>query len=135
MKQFKTISHIRTYQIGQFFFEKIGLEDTFPKEKPDEECIKELMERIEKMARVAYPSLFQESAALYSLSNGGLTRVAETITSQPLSVGEEALINCKSIPDLEKYLDLIDKVKDKEEKRKLFLAYDNKFAELSNTGK
>lgn len=56
--KYKTIGHHKTFNVNQFCYEKIYLQEEFPSDKPDAECIKELSERIDAMAKEVYPWLF-----------------------------------------------------------------------------
>jgi hypothetical protein len=56
----KRISHYKTYQPHQFCYEKIELSLEFPLDRPDEECFREILDRIEAMAKIAYPWLYEE---------------------------------------------------------------------------
>lgn len=59
-EQFKTWGWYKTYQISEFHYNKITLEDTFPKTMSDDDCIDDLDRRIEAQARRKYPHLFVE---------------------------------------------------------------------------
>lgn len=63
----KTISYTKTFQVYQFVNDKISIEDTFPSTVSDEECFRQLMERVDALGKIAYPHLF-ESTQVWSCS-------------------------------------------------------------------
>jgi hypothetical protein len=149
-KNLKTISHLRTFRITDFFYEKIGLEDNFPSDKPDEECIQELHDRIEAMARRVYPDLFPKfgNFQIYMPTTGKMeerwleatSEVAQQakqfplepkdVIQQPLGITEEMINSCKSLTVLTAYEKLIAK-QPEVVKIQLKKVYDKKVKELS----
>jgi hypothetical protein len=142
----KRISHYKTYNPHQFIYDKIELSEDFPTDKPDEECFRELLERIEAMAKVAYPWLFEEAkpfvsqlaSAFNNLGNPYSKVEAPTfvdarhiIKPKPHEpVTEEILRECKTISDLEWWFDAID-AKNGEERTSLWNVYDEMFEKFS----
>jgi hypothetical protein len=149
MKNHKTISHLRTFRITDFFYEKIGLEDTFPSDKPDEDCIQELHDRIEAMARRVYPDLFPKfgNFQIYMPTTGKMeerwieatSEVAQQakqfplepkdVIQQPLGITEEMINSCKSLVVLKAYDKLIKKLPE-EQQQKLRTIYNKKVEQL-----
>jgi hypothetical protein len=136
----KTITHIKTYQTSQFHFDKIGLEETFPSDKSDAECILELSRRIDAMAKEVYPWVF---------ANGGTIKVtipygmAESDIEIPVipKKKEEAtesnslldnINNSTNAKELKGWELLIKVEKDAKKKAELQSAYDKKMDELKN---
>jgi hypothetical protein len=136
----KTITHIKTYQTSQFHFDKIGLEETFPSDKSDAECILELSRRIDAMAKEVYPWVF---------ANGGTIKVtipygmAESDIEIPVipKKKEEAtesnslldnINNSTNTKELKSWELLIKVEKDAKKKSELQSAYDKKMDELKN---
>jgi hypothetical protein len=130
--KFKVISYSKTFPIAQYINEKIGVEIELDDTDNPEEVFKRAKQTVEIFYRQSNPESFLEARERIT-DNGHAKYPLTPSESQPkLGLGEETIMSCKDLKSLEIYLPLIDKVKDKEEKRKLFLAYDNKFAELSN---
>lgn len=133
----KTISAIKTYPIQQFVYDKIGLEDTFPSSVPDEECIKQLHERIEAMARAAYPWYFAAGKKIevnpeytHLLERDeAQEKITENIITKGVGI-EGTIRQCTTLKELELYFKIIDKKPDSEEKQKLWGVYDEQYEKL-----
>lgn len=137
---YKTIYHCKTIQVQQYVNDKIGLEDSFPKEKPDAECIRELNDRIEEMAKIAYPWLYEQKQPKgYSVNANGETFYipnkvngieTNSVTVTDLPPLEHRIRSCMSINELELCEKKIDEIKDQKEKTRHWLIYDEIYAKL-----
>jgi len=138
MGKTKTITHVKTFQTSQFHFDKIGLEDTFPSEKPDIECIQELSERIGAMAKELYPWVFANGSAAKVLVPYGMVENIEIpiIPSKREVEQEEAILDkilhSETIKELKSWKILITVEKDPNKKFELNSAYDMKMKELTS---
>ena len=125
---YKTIYHCKTIQVQQYVNDKIGLEDSFPKEKPDAECIKELNDRIEEMAKVTYPWLYTNGkpVAFEVVDRHNAIPVVEV--ERPISQNDrikQQISQCSDVKVLETFKLLASK------NTELLLAYNARHAELS----
>jgi hypothetical protein len=137
----KRISHYKTYNPHQFIYDKIELSEDFPTDKPDEECFRELLERIEAMAKVAYPWLYDiqvnpEYAHLLKEepkwhTYGGVQVKASPLimTPQEVPVPEQKPLlqliqESKTVSELKSWELLIKVEKDKGKRKELSEAYD-----------
>ena len=123
----KRISFYQTWNPHQFHYDKLEISQEFPIDKPDEECIAELKQRIENMARVVYPWLFEPAntyTATVGLShdNSSSTILVDITTSK--SDEKEAILNCKTVPELQGFRLIKDKSPELKE------AYAKKLKEL-----
>jgi hypothetical protein len=146
MKQYKRIGHQKTYQAHQFCYEKIELSEDFPIDKPDEECFRELLERIEAMAKVAYPWLYEEEKTFawsskfkfspevpYGLTVEAPPLMEKIVEDQPEEKPLLQLIQeSESARELESWKLLIQVEKDEVKKRELFVAYEQKMDVFKN---
>jgi hypothetical protein len=133
----KRISHYKTYNPHQFIYDKIELSEDFPTEKPDEECFRELLERIEAMAKVAYPWLYeQEKPFVNSLATKAFINAyseperfeAEEPEQKPLL---QLIQESKTLRELKSWELLIKVEKDKVKREELSTTYETKLAELT----
>lgn len=128
-----SVFYTKTFQVTQFHYDKIGCEVALnEKENPDEAFI--LAEKfIDNTAKRVYPHLFND-ADLNNEWKQAASEVAQQVPIQPMEIGvtEERLRSCTHLQTLEIYFHIIDRLKDAEEKRKLWLVYDEMYAKLSN---
>lgn len=150
--KYKRIGHQKTYKPFEFVYEKIELTEDFPIDKPDEECIKELVERIESMAKVAYPNLYQQeksfvsalAASLRSASNPYPEPVSVSLSETHFTNGKynveeqpqeeqkpllQLIQESKTVRELNSWRVLMAVAKNKDELHK---AYDEKMEQLQN---
>jgi hypothetical protein len=159
MKQYKRIGHQKTYQAHQFCYEKIELSEDFPTDKPDEECFRELLERIEALAKIAYPWLFNEwvsetsyivpgdefgpAGKMASLPKDFVKTANITLTDahrvngkeKPLSPKDNYLLEinqCTNTESLKALRFLAKTLKVEADKKEVEKAYETKLAELTN---
>jgi hypothetical protein len=143
MKQYKRIGHQKTYQAHQFCYEKIELSEDFPTDKPDEECFRELLERIEALAKVAYPWLFEEEiptqkswpVTSYKIPGGPFEVNGKTNEHvQPLSPKDNYLLEinqCTNTESLKALRFLAKTLKVEKDKQEVEEAYETKLAEIT----
>lgn len=151
--KYKRIGHQKTYKPFEFVYEKIELTEDFPIDKPDEECIKELSSRIEAMARIIYPHLYEEmplyrkmeelspelktvhwetgGKSIYSIPKNQIpdTNHSEPEEQKPLL---QLIQESKTVGELKAYHLLVKVEKDKEKREELSLAYDAVLEALQN---
>jgi hypothetical protein len=139
--QFKTWGWYKTYQISEFHYNKITLEDSYPKSMSDDECIDDLEKRIEAQARRKYPHIFANKndsrIEIYGLPYG----VTEP-SPPPIVIEKEApeenislldrINNSTNTKELKSWELLIKVEKDAKKKSELQSAYDKKMDELKN---
>lgn len=139
--KYKRIGHQKTYKPFEFVYEKIELTEDFPIDKPDEECIKELVDRIENMAKVAYPNLYNDTPVFVSPVNsvpwaGKVNGNSYASSSTELEPEQKPLLQLiqesKTVKELEGWKLLINLEKDKDKKRELLIAYESNMAGLQN---
>lgn len=138
-EQFKTWGWYKTYQISEFHYNKITLEDTFPKTMSDDDCIDDLERRIEAQARRKYPHIFHnghdamdiyiENHKQFDVAAKKAFGITPTVVEGTL---EDQIPSCENLKTLEIYFRIIDKQKDPERKKALFELYDKKHAELTS---
>ena len=140
--KYKRIGHQKTYKPFEFVYEKIELTEDFPIDKPDEECIKELVDRIENMAKVAYPNLYGKGAKIevnpeyrHLLSQNPTSEIYNQPATVTHSEPEEQkpllqlIQESKTEKELKAWRLLIQVQKNKDELQK---AYDEKMEQLQN---
>lgn len=128
----KTISYTKTFQVYQFVNDKISIEDTFPSTVSDEECFRQLMERVDALGKIAYPHLYEEKERGITMTTYQPTI---TITDKREEVTREIVPIEEQIPKITdpKVLESFRLfVKGKPHLQELF---DNKLKELNNNQK
>jgi hypothetical protein len=137
----KTITHIKTYQTSQFHFDKIGLEETFPSDKSDAECILELSRRIDAMAKEVYPWVFANGGTIkvtipYGMAENDIEIPVTPPRQDPEPEENISLLdrinNSTNAKELKSWELLIKVEKDAKKKAELQSAYDKKMDELKN---
>jgi hypothetical protein len=146
MKQYKRIGHCKTFRPHEFVYEKIELSEDFPTDKPDEECFRELLERIEAMAKISYPWLFEQEEKLpngiakYSIPGYRMDVMKYPLTPNEVTNDNEQppeqkpllqlIQESKTIKELQGWKLLVQVEKDETKKRELLIAYDEMFEKL-----
>jgi hypothetical protein len=131
----KTITYIKTFQVGQFNFDKIGIEYSFDLGEPDEACILELSQRVDAMAKKLYPWVFTIDGSVVAAGDTIEIPIIPKKKEEPPEDSFSLLDKIKNStnPKELKSWELLIKVeKDKEKKRELQEAYDKKMDELTN---
>jgi hypothetical protein len=144
-EQYKTWGAVKTFQVSEFLYHKMSLEDVFPKDKPDNECMDELEARIEAQARRKYPHLFSNGKklseeAFYGVEEQvpqrGITIVPPKEKLSQVDTTILAINTCKTIKDLKSFNTVVQftikKTSSEKDKQKLQEAYDKKMDELTN---
>lgn len=136
----KSISYSKTIPTGQYQNEKIGIEFDLDDTDNPEEALSRAKALVEKWHRENNPQLYQDTE-----TSGGLPLPADYMqinnikmvdksgNEQPITISGvsiESIQSCTDIKTLSLYEMLIDKTKDPELKRNLWLAYDERYAHL-----
>jgi hypothetical protein len=128
----KTLGWIRHYQVSERLYEKIYLEDSYPKEMPDDECYDDLLNRIEAQARRQYPHLFETKSFMQEIrEHENPTLLTPPVSTEKFTETEQeqntltCINECKDV----KILMAFTKIKDKWPSTKS--AYNKKYKELA----
>lgn len=123
-----TIGYQHTFRCSEFLYDKIYMEATLEPNDTEEQVVSELIEKCKKVAS-------QVSGANYVLMQDVLPMSSAEIDDRLAKIMpplEESLRQCTSTKELELYFKIIDKKPEGEEKRKLWLVYDEQYSKLSN---
>jgi hypothetical protein len=137
--KYEKLSFIYPFSIGSFLNAKIGLEATLEEGDDYLECFDKLRSDAKRMADIEvgksemeepypYSGLPMPPSGTYTIKAGDSNGTSNTI-----GITEESINSCQQLMMLEKvYFPLIDKMKDKEKQRELWIAYDERYAQLKN---
>lgn len=128
-----TISYSKTIPTGPYMNERIGIEAELEENELPEAALSKAKLLIDKWHIENNPQLYADVLHGRNGSDELFTSAKDNATfiTQPIGLSIESIQSCKSIKELEIYELLIDKTKDQELKRKLFMAYEEKFKELN----
>lgn len=129
----KSISYSKTIPTGPYMNEKIGIEADLGENESPEEALTKASMLIDKWHRESNPQLYQPTIEINGMQLPADYMNVSNITIAEPSIGlsKEAIQSCKDIVVLEMYFPLIDRLKDEQEKRELWLAYDERFEQLN----
>lgn len=131
----KSISYSKTIPTGQYQNEKVGIEFDLDDTDNPEEALSKAKALVEKWHRENNPGLYVEVNQEWAKAWEKLPTATPPLPEQPITISGvsiESIQSCTDIKTLSLYEMLIDRVKDAEEKRKLFLAYDEQYAKIEN---
>lgn len=134
---------IYPFSIGSFLNAKVGLEGTLEEGDDYLDCFHKIRKDVKLMADIEQGNVYDAPrSAKYIIDEASQYGSGTTLASPSNIVSQtepqdlpSQIRSCTAMYQLAIYEKIIDKKKDPEEKRELWLVYDEMFEKLSNTKK